>query len=91
MRVAIEALNTAFSEKRFSNAARHRSRADELLFIVEDFRCRRPSHANGLLKEDAGRKYIAAEVAAGIRDETIRIAQQGERAVEARYGWNADH
>ena len=50
-----------------------------------------PGHADRLLKEDAGLEQVAVKIAAGLRNEPIRVAQQGERAVEALRRWYAGH
>src|SRR6056297_1025175 len=88
---AVQSLNAAFTQQGLLYAAWHRARADQLIVGIEYFRSRRPGHADRLLKEDAGFKQICVERAAGLRDESIRISQQGECAVKALCGWYAGH
>jgi hypothetical protein len=77
--LAIEPLDALFAEQGSLDTLRHRACAHEPILGIEDLRSCGTSHADRLLKEDAGLEQVALKIAACVRNELIWVAQQGKR------------
>ncbi|WP_244901189.1 SDH family Clp fold serine proteinase [Haematobacter missouriensis] len=72
--LAIEPLDALFAEQGSLDTLRHRACAHEPILGIEDLRSCGTSHADRLLKEDAGLEQVALKIAACVRNELIWVA-----------------
>jgi hypothetical protein len=92
MRFAVEPLNAALAEEGLLEAPRRDAAALESAFVVEQFSRGRARHANARAQQhQAYLKKVGVELAASLRDVTVRVAQERQRGVEYFIAGNCGH
>ena len=87
----VEPLHAAHAEERLPNGPRHGPVANEPAGVVDEPGGLGAAEADGPPEEEPGLEQVRPEAAAAVRDEPIRIAEEGERAVGARLVGDRTH